>query len=199
MTNETSLQHRDPETVNIGPGHLGITLSNHSLGVQVDKAHEADSIFQAGIRVGDVIIAVDDVTVTHHSDACDLLGSNIAKPVVLTPGAVARHTVTYYPKAVADAIVASQGFLDGLLPMGWLSGSDASRPRPVAGPKAEEAQAQAQGSVEAGRSARGAFTSSFLWIIVGLALAKILPLPWELFRDAVYSRSGNVQGDGEWL
>lgn len=92
-------------TVTLGFGHLGVTLSNHPLGVSVVRAHEPDAVFQAGLRAGDVIIAVDGTTVFDHEAACDLLGSNIDKPIVLHGGPQAAHQVSFLRAAVAEQMV----------------------------------------------------------------------------------------------
>ncbi len=88
------------QTVDLDGGHLGVTLSDHPLGVRVDAAHAPDSVAQAGLREGDVIFAVDGERVHHHATACDLLGSNADKAVVL--GAPTGHSVTYITAADAE-------------------------------------------------------------------------------------------------
>ena len=95
----------EPRTVSIGPGHLGVTLSDHALGVRVDRAHEPDAIYQAGIRVGDVLVAIDGIAVSHHATACDLLGSNVNKPIVLAAGPHVPHEVQYYPAGALAAVM----------------------------------------------------------------------------------------------
>ena len=101
---ESSPTTSGPRTVSISPGHLGVTLSNHSLGVRVDRAERPDAIYQAGLRVGDVIAEVDGIAVSKHGDACDLLGSNLDRPIVLHAGASPHHTVTFYTADAAAAM-----------------------------------------------------------------------------------------------
>lgn len=96
----TSLTTPVLREVIVGSGHLGVTLSNHALGVRVDHAHTADAVFCAGLREGDVITSVNGVTVCHHEAACDALGSNEEKPAVL--GGPTGHAVTYYSAAAAE-------------------------------------------------------------------------------------------------
>lgn len=97
-----------PMAVVLGPGHLGVTLSNHPLGVLVDRADEADSVFGAGIRVGDVIVAVDDERVSDHETACALLGSNVDRPIVLHDGPQPGHSVEFFTAATAANLLASR-------------------------------------------------------------------------------------------
>lgn len=125
-----------PRTVEIGLGHLGVTLSNHELGVRVVAANEADSIFSAGLRVGDVIISIDGIVVSDHGTACDLLGSNLDKPVVMQLGPQPRHVVEYYTAAVADEIVRSNSLPAMLMnaAAGLLTGGKVDTPAPAPGP-----------------------------------------------------------------
>ena len=50
-------------------GHLGVTLSNGSGAVIIDEVHEADLVYKAGLRAGDVIISVNGTAVSTH-EAC---------------------------------------------------------------------------------------------------------------------------------
>ena len=88
-----------PRTVTLEPGHIGVTLSSNTLGVHVDSVHPADSAYKAGIRSGDTIVVIDNVRVWDHEEACELLGSNVAKPAKL--GGDTTHTVSFYKAAVS--------------------------------------------------------------------------------------------------
>ena len=104
-----------PRTATLGLGHLGVTLTNHPLGVRVDRAHEADSIYRAGLRAGDVITAVDGNPVSDHVLACDLLGSNVDKLIVLHSGPQADHQVSFLPAAIAEQLMRERNSFSGML------------------------------------------------------------------------------------
>ena len=118
-----------PSTVILGPGHLGVTLTNHALGVRVESAEPADSVFRAGIRAGDVIVAVNCERVFEHESACELLGSNVDRPIVLHDGPQPGIAVEFYTAAAATAIVASRGVAGRVLGAigGAITGRAASR------------------------------------------------------------------------
>ena len=101
--------------VTLGAGHLGVTFSNHTLGCRIDNAHPPDAIYSAGLREGDVVVAVNGTTVKHHADACDLLGSNLDKPVVINAGSQAAHQISYYPAAIAEQLMRERSPLSGML------------------------------------------------------------------------------------
>lgn len=166
-----------PRTVALGPGHLGVTLSNHLLGVKVDAAHEQDSVFLAGIRVGDVIVAIDGVPVSDHSTACDLLGSNLDKPVVLHQGPEAAHLIQFYAAAIAAQMVSEQSSFGGTL--GQLLGGNGGVRRPSRSPE------------------EGA--GNTIGVSNSLAMVILAVVAWWLMTSQTSDPSvPHVQREGEW-
>ena len=72
-------------------GHLGVTLTNHPLGVLLQRVDELDAAHQSGLRAGDVIVSVDGCPTKDHRRAAELL---------FAPGA---RSLTYIPAQLADA------------------------------------------------------------------------------------------------
>jgi len=76
--------------IDTSQGHLGVTLSNHPLGVLIQNADEVDLAYQSGLRPGDVLTAVDGTKVVDHAGAASLM---------FVPG---THDITYVPAKAAD-------------------------------------------------------------------------------------------------
>lgn len=91
-------------TVDTTKGHLGVTLSNHDLGVAVDRADPADLIAKAGLAAGDVIVTCNGEEVPNHETALDIMGS-----------ANGRLVLTYYTAADAKA----EAVRKAGPPLGW--------------------------------------------------------------------------------
>ena len=173
-----ALSQGPTRTVKIPPGHLGITLSNHSLGCKVDAANPADAVYAAGLRRGDVITHVDGIGVSHHETACDLLGSNIAKKVVMTTHSI-THTVTFLSAAAAADIERSRslpavllGLLTGAAPAAVAGGTDGAQP-PASTNQAGQSQALPRhpSSMIPSTAALG------ILLAAGLAMALYKPAP----------------------
>lgn len=79
-------------------GHVGLTLSNHPLGVLITAVDPHDLAYQAGIRTNDVLVTLNGYAVTHHADAVALIND-----VGEQKGSV---RLTYYPaEAAANELV----------------------------------------------------------------------------------------------
>ena len=71
-------------------GHVGLTLSNHPLGLLVLDANPLDLAFKAGMRNGDVIITLNGRAVLDHREAVEMISK-----------ATERLRLTYYDAAAA--------------------------------------------------------------------------------------------------
>ena len=76
-----SLQH---VTLDTRDGHVGITVSNAAQGVRLDAVNECDIAFKAGLREGDVILAVNERAVDGHAEAIAMIDSAQPGPVAIT-------------------------------------------------------------------------------------------------------------------
>ena len=197
-----TITNAGPNTVAIGPGHLGVTLANHSLGVKIERAHPPDSIAQAGLRCGDVISAVDGIRVTEHAEAVALLGSDITKPIILHEGLQPTHTVEYYTAAEASNILYERSVV-GRLSNAWKHVTESSAPAeplkddtqtesaterpptvPEAQPTASEGRPPACPAAASSHKAGLSF-----WLLLGVALIVL----WQMLSpnlDAILDRLG---------
>ena len=196
-TSSTAITSAGPCTVAIGSGHLGVTLTNHQLGVRIERAHPPDSIAQAGLRCGDVITAVDSVKVTDHAMACALLGSDVTKPIILHEGPQPTHTVEYYPAAAVANLLYERSIV-GRLANAW--GRVTAPPPPTTHLKdgdrkeADVASEEQQPTASEGRPPATTVDASRnaglpLWLLLGGALIVL----WQLLSnhwDAVLDQIG---------
>ena len=63
-------------SIDVSSGHLGLTLITHPLGVMVAEADPIDLASEAGLRSGDVIIAVSGERMTTHEQAAAIMFNN---------------------------------------------------------------------------------------------------------------------------
>ena len=101
MTKERERTGDGPHTAKIDTsrGHLGVTLSNIDFGktlgtgVVIEAMDAKDLVAKAGLREGDVILAINGEQVTDHRKAFQLIEKNAKKVIEVsysTPGEVAK-------------------------------------------------------------------------------------------------------------
>ena len=73
-------------TLDTRNGHVGITVSNAAQGpgVQLDAVNECDIAYKAGLRQGDVILAINERPVDGHAEAIAMIDSAQPGPVAVT-------------------------------------------------------------------------------------------------------------------
>jgi hypothetical protein len=81
--------------LNLSLGHVGVTLENdvELQGVVVAHVHPNDLAARAGMRPGDVICALNDVPVTHHGTATEII-KNCAGSTL---------SISYWPATEAES------------------------------------------------------------------------------------------------
>lgn len=83
-------------TLHTNLGHVGTTLANDPelLAVYVQHVHPNDLAARAGLRPGDVIVALNETPVRDHADAVERMNAAVAKKEVLA--------VTFLPATQAE-------------------------------------------------------------------------------------------------